>query len=203
MCGCFSAQDPFCDSSLVVNFRVNLVFSAALVYAPVVRNLVDLIFLSRVMISSLVSPLHKPIIHDFLSRSLSLCAFCCSLSQVPRSPSDGCFLCLYFFATDYIAPSPVTFRVCSVRAVLRASNLRCSPLFYCESSSFPGSILAGRRPPPLLRLPLVSQPAGRVCTALHSVFPVSGLSGRSGVHCRPFKTVFQSDFCYRSYTWSC
>jgi hypothetical protein len=106
--------------------------------------------------------------------------------QVPRSPFDGCFLCLYFFAADCIAPSPVTFRVCSVRAVLRASNLRCSPLFYCEPSSFPGLILAGRRPPPLLRLPLVSQPAGRVCTALHSVFPVSGLSGQSGVHCPTF-----------------
>jgi uncharacterized metal-binding protein len=41
---------------------------------------VDLIFLSRVSISSLVSPLHKPIVHDFLSRSLSLYAFCCSLT---------------------------------------------------------------------------------------------------------------------------
>jgi hypothetical protein len=39
------------------------VFSAALVCAPVVRDLVDLIFLSRVLISSLASPLRPELAH--------------------------------------------------------------------------------------------------------------------------------------------
>jgi hypothetical protein len=61
--GCFSAQNPFCDSAPVVNLQVDLVFSAALVCAPVVRDLVDLIFLSRVLISSLASPLRPELAH--------------------------------------------------------------------------------------------------------------------------------------------